>query len=87
MRLGSQPIEPRLIEIMNKLGRMLDRRLNPDGEAKWGFVLMCFPFDSKPGRCNYISNAHRKDVITLLHEQLRYFEGAPEIDSYPEVKQ
>jgi hypothetical protein len=35
---------------------------------------MVFPFDDKSGRCNYISNAERPDVVRLLKEQLRHFE-------------
>jgi hypothetical protein len=27
------------------------------------------------GRCNYISNADRKDVVALMKEQIKLFEG------------
>lgn len=83
--LGDAPIEPVVYQTMNALGRSLDEMLNgprPPAPMKykktWGFVLMCFPFDDGPGRCNYISNADRKDVITLLKEQISRFEGMPE---------
>lgn len=80
-RLGSQPIQSELQEKMNELAHALDSYLNGDargGDRTWGFILMAFPFGSDLGRCNYISNAERQDVITLLREQLRYFEGMAE---------
>lgn len=81
-RLGDAPIEPEFIEKMNALAHMLDEFFN--GEAKGharenGFILMTFKFGDQEGRCNYISNADRNNVITLLKEQLARFEGQPEI--------
>jgi len=38
-----------------------------------------FPFEGREGRCNYISNAAREDVLTLLKEQVARFEGQPEM--------
>jgi predicted type IV restriction endonuclease len=79
--IGDRPIEPKLIEMMNALARGLDEILNggAKGEArKNGFILMVFPFDSHEGRCNYVSNANRDDIVVLLREQLRRFEGAPD---------
>lgn len=33
-----------------------------------------------PGRCNYISNGvDRKDVVTLMKEQIKRFEGQPDV--------
>ena len=78
-RLGDQPIEPKLEEMMNALARGLNDVLNGAGPAKNGFCLMVFPFDGFEGRANYISNAHRADVIVLLKEQLARFEGQAEI--------
>jgi hypothetical protein len=80
--LGSKPIEPKFREMMNELARGIDRILNGDKRPKEnGFILMMFKFGGDEGhRCNYISNADRADVIALLKEQLRYFEGAPEIE-------
>jgi hypothetical protein len=79
-RLGDKPIEPEYIELMNQTASALDELFN--GELKHpnkttGFVLMVFKF-GEGGRCNYVSNAARTDVITLLKEQLARFEGMPE---------
>jgi hypothetical protein len=75
-KLGSGPIEQAYIDKMNVLALVLDEMFNEDLDHKEiGFILMVFPFEDRPGRCNYISNADRKDVVTLLKEQLAYFEG------------
>jgi hypothetical protein len=81
-RLGDGPIEPKFIELMNEVAKKLDRVFN--GEAKGkdrenGFILLTFPFEGHGGRCNYISNANRKDVVIMLKEQLARFEGQPEM--------
>jgi len=76
--LGSGPIEPNLQILMNTLAGILDRTFNRGGDREVGFVLMTFPFGASEGRCNYISNAQREDIITLLTEQLAYFKGMPE---------
>jgi len=80
--LGTRPIEPRFIDQMNVLARFLDDQFNGEGvrghDRKVGFILMVFPFDDRPGRLNYVSNANREDVITLLTEQLAYFKGMPD---------
>jgi hypothetical protein len=84
-RIGDQPIQPEAIEAMNRLGRLIDDGLNGKGsllkaDPEWGFILMVFPFDDDPkSRCNYISNAQRQDVVTILREQLRRFGGAPDV--------
>ncbi len=71
--LGDAPIEEGLIEVMNQLASGIDQILNRNNEPKPnGFILMCFPFEGS--RCNYISNANRKDVLKLLKEQVRHFE-------------
>ena len=76
--LGSGPIEPQLHDLMNGLAHGLDEIFNDRGKPKKvGFVLLAFNFGDK-GRCNYISNANREDVVTLLTEQLAYFRGMPE---------
>lgn len=79
--LGDAPIEPRYIEEMNRLARELDARFN-HGKLPMkdtGFVLLVFPFNGHEGRCNYISNANREDVVVLLKEQLARFQGQPEV--------
>jgi len=81
-RLGDAPIEPKLREMMNALARGLDGILNGEDSNKpkqTGFVLMVFPFEGHEGRCNYISNANRRDIVTMLKEQLKRFEGQPDM--------
>jgi hypothetical protein len=85
-RLGDAPIEPEYREVMNRLAGALDQMFN--GEAKGdqrrvGFVLLVFPFGEKEGRCNYISNgADRRDIVTLFKEQIRRFEGQPDMTGH-----
>ena len=78
--LGTGPIEEQHREAMQKMAELLDEALNGPAirKRRTGFVLMVFPFDGFDGRCNYISNARREDVVTLLREQHAYFTGAPE---------
>jgi len=88
-RLGDAPIQPELNKPMNVLAHAIDEFLNPDkkGEAReWGFVLIAFPFveaelakGGGTGRANYISNASREDVVIMLKEQLKRFEGQPDV--------
>jgi hypothetical protein len=80
-KLGDAPIQKEYSEQMNDLARALDMMFNGiavGDDRKTGFVLMVFPFGDE-GRCNYISNALRKDVITLLKEQLKRFEGQSDV--------
>ncbi len=79
--LGTGPIELAYAVKMKALARDLDRIFNGDQQGDdrtTGFVLLIFPFGEAPGRCNYISNAERDDVIALLRQQLAYFEDMPE---------
>ena len=81
--LGDAPIELKHRDMMNQLARKLDGFFNPKDEPKTtGFVLMVFPLNDHGGRCNYISNSHRGDVVTLLKEQLKRFEGQPEMTGH-----
>jgi hypothetical protein len=81
--LGDQPIDPKYHEQMNAIARGLDQVLN--GEAKGndrkiGFVLLLFEYGESEGRANYISNgADRRDIITLFKQQIKRFEGQPDI--------
>jgi hypothetical protein len=79
-QLGDGPIEPAYVEKMQALAGALDQMFNGDqrGDGReTGFVLLVFPFGEKEGRCNYISNgADRADIVTLLREQIKRFEGA-----------
>lgn len=78
--LGDAPIEPHLLEVMSALAHVIDEILNGEETPKPnGFLLMVFPFEGFDGRCNYISNADRRDVVVLLKEQLARFEGQPEV--------
>jgi hypothetical protein len=91
-RLGDAPIQAELHKTMNMIARMLDRTLNGarTGDAKqWGFVLIAFPFaeveiakGGGDGRANYISNARREDVVIMLREQIKRFEGQPDIEGH-----
>lgn len=83
-RLGDAPIEDAYREKMNEIARFLDRLFNDHArgkDRKTGFVLLVFPFGDQSGRCNYISNgADRRDIVTLFKEQIKRFEGQPEIE-------
>jgi hypothetical protein len=80
--LGDAPIDDQYRDKMRRLAQALDSILN-DGatgdDRKTGFCLMVFPFEAFDGRANYISNANREDIVILLKEQLRRFEGQPEL--------
>ncbi|HRN83254.1 MAG TPA: hypothetical protein PK857_00420 [Hyphomicrobium sp.] len=79
--IGDGPIVAHLRGVMNDIARIVDRRLNGKVRREQrtvGFVLLVFPFNEHEGRCNYISNASRDDIVVLLKEQLRRFEGQPE---------
>jgi hypothetical protein len=82
-RLGDAPIDPAYREKMNKLASALDEIFNGDArgdDRKVGFVLLVFEFGEKQGRANYISNgADRRDIVTLMKEQIKRFEGQPDI--------
>ena len=78
--IGDAPIDPEYAELMRDMGRALDAALNAGpGEKVNGFILMMFPLGTHTGRCNYLSNAKREDVIVMLKEQLAKFEGSPDI--------
>lgn len=77
-QIGDGPIEPRFAEMMEALARAIDGVLNGEQRPKQvGFCLLVFPFNDHDGRCNYISNGERKDMVVLLREQLARFEGMP----------
>ena len=81
-RLGDAPIEKKYRQQMNAIAHVLDDTFNGDAKGedrKIGFCLLVFNFGDE-GRCNYISNADRIDMITLLKEQLKRFEGQPEME-------
>jgi hypothetical protein len=77
--IGSGPVDPRYVEAMKTVGRAIDMMFNPDGPKNRtvGWIVITFAFgNAKEGELvNYMSNADRADVVTMLKEQLRYFEG------------
>jgi hypothetical protein len=80
--LGDAPIEDEYHAKMNALAAAIDTLFNgevPKDQRKVGFVLLVYEFGAGEGRCNYISNAQREDVVVLLKEQLARFEGQPEM--------
>lgn len=90
-QLGDAPIEEAYREQMKAIATALDQTLNPEtfqprargidpAKRKVGFVVLVFEYGEKEGRCNYISNgADRKDIVTLFKEQIRRFEGSPDV--------
>lgn len=78
-QLGDAPIEDAYVEKMQTVAAALDEVFNGDkhgGERGTGFVLLVFPFRSKDGRANYISNgADRDDIVALFEEQIKRFKG------------
>jgi hypothetical protein len=82
-QLGDAPIEESYREKMNAIARTLDEFFNGEAKGKdrkTGFVLLVFPFGAQDGRCNYISNgADRRDIVTMMKEQIARFEGQPEM--------
>jgi hypothetical protein len=85
-RLGDKPIDAKYREQMNAVAVTLDEVFNGDargGDRKVGFVLLTFEYGEKQGRCNYISNgADRRDIITLFKEQIKRFEGQPDMTGH-----
>ncbi len=83
IKLGDAPIEPKYKDQMIAIAQSLDEVFNGGlkyPEKQTGFVLLIFPFYGHEGRCNYISNgADRRDIIVLMKEQIKRFEGQPEL--------
>jgi hypothetical protein len=77
--LGDGPLEQQYEQQMRQLAKVLDSVFNMGSENGTGFVLMVFPFESG-GRCNYISNAERGDVVKLMKEQIEQFEKQGDTD-------
>jgi hypothetical protein len=84
--LGDAPIEAEYMAKMNSIAAALDKLFNGEArgeDRKVGFVLLIFPYGEGEGRCNYISNgANRKDICTMFREQIRRFEGQPDISGH-----
>lgn len=74
-------IEEKYRNDMRDIAGFLDSIFNPGkrgGDRDVGFVLMVFPI-GEMGRFNYVSNADRKSIVTLMREMIARFEGQPEI--------
>jgi hypothetical protein len=82
-RLGDAPIDPKFKNSMQAVAQGLDQVFNGDtkgAQRKVGFVLLVFEYGEAKGRANYISNgADRKDIVTLFKEQIKRFEGQPDL--------
>jgi hypothetical protein len=78
-QVGDGPIQEEFRVKMVTMARALDDYFNGENcapeDRTVGFICMVFPLNAQEGRCNYISNADRQDVIIMLKEQLAYFEG------------
>lgn len=76
--LGKNPDESIVLEqreVMNAVANVLDGFFNPVKEQKdTCFVLLVAPFGD--GRCNYISNGDRKDILAMMKEVIKRNEGA-----------
>lgn len=76
--LGDGPVQQEYVEKMKAISQAIDEVFNGDAtgdDRSVGFILMVFPFVGHEGRCNYMSNANRKDVVVMLKEQIARFEG------------
>jgi hypothetical protein len=82
-RLGDAPIEDEYRDKMAAVAQAIDELFNGDAKGsarRTGFVLLVFPFGAAERRCNYISNgADRRDIVTMMKEQIKRFEGQPEM--------
>jgi hypothetical protein len=83
--LGDAPNDPRFREAMVYAMEQLDILFNQGKKAPHktvGIVMLVFPYGDQEGRCNYISNgADRRDICTMFREQIKRFEGQPEMKS------
>jgi len=68
--MPDEPIDARYRELMNVLAHDLAERLRP-----CGFALLVFDFADPAGRLNYISNAHRTDMIAAMKGYIARNEG------------
>lgn len=74
-QIGTDKLEDQHVMFMNFVGNFIDQAYNTEDDPKVGFILILFPFVGREGKCNYISNAKREDVVQLLKDQLARFEG------------
>jgi hypothetical protein len=55
--------------------QQIARSINEELPEKWGFILLTFPFNDEPGRCNYVSNAQRPDAVKIMKEWIEKSSG------------
>jgi alpha-D-ribose 1-methylphosphonate 5-triphosphate synthase subunit PhnH len=83
-RLGDAPVEAAYHDKMVAIMQTLDEFMNGSAKGparKTGIVVMVFPLNDGPGRCNYMSNGvDRGDIVTLMKEMIARFEGQPEME-------
>ena len=78
-QLGDAPIQLEAREQLRAIALAIDDFLNGKTRPrKWAFLCIMTEFGTTDGRANYISNAPREDVVVMLREQLRRFEGQAE---------
>ena len=83
--LGDGPVDQKFVNVMHTLAHAVDHLLNGTREPKPnGFILIVFPFSEvgDRGRANYISNAKRDQVVTMLKQQIARFEGMPDVTGH-----
>jgi hypothetical protein len=84
--LGDAPIQAEYRDMMQGIATALDQVFNGSAKGadrKVGFVLLVFEYGDQEGRCNYISNgADRKDIVTMMKEQIKRFEGQPDLKGH-----
>jgi hypothetical protein len=84
--LGDGPLDEDIANHMIASMQVLDGYFNNDKKGPdrdIGIVMMIFPFGERAGRCNYISNgADRRDIITLMKQQIKRFEGQPDVEGH-----
>lgn len=71
------PIEPGMEAWMKAIATALDELFNPGlngADKQIGFVLLTFPYGTKEGRSNYLSNgASRDDMARMFDELVKRF--------------
>jgi hypothetical protein len=79
-QIGDAPADQDIVREMRAVAKTIDLWLKEKtAPVPWGFIIMMFPMEDHAGRCNYMSNARREDIVVLLKEQLRRFEGGAEM--------
>lgn len=85
-KLGDGPVQEQYHAQMRAIMETLDDFMNPGlkgDKRKVGITVLIYPFNDLgdgEGRVNYMSNgADRKDVVVMMKEMIRRFEGQPEV--------